>query len=88
MSRVNTLNMDGKRKKRAGGWLATTPAYKKAYVVLQEPVSLPDNLFPFNFFEAEEQKMKEQEEKEKQEIVQRTKFKRRHRIPNKSEPSI
>ena len=45
--------------------MATTPAYKKAYVVLQEPVSLPDNLFPFNFFEAEEQKMKEQEEVQK-----------------------
>lgn len=46
--------------------MATTAAYKKAYVVLREPISLPDNLFPFNFFEEEERRAQEQEDKEKQ----------------------
>eukprot|EP00250_Pteridium_aquilinum_P034651 c7884_g1_i1 orf=380-811(-) len=71
VSKVNTLNYDGKRKRRAGGWMATTPAYKKAYVVLQEPISLPDNLFPFNFFEEEERRAKEQEDKEREVAIER-----------------
>jgi len=52
VAKVNTLNMEGK-KKRAKGNLAfyRRPDYKKAYVTLKEPVSLPDNLFPLNMME-------------------------------------
>ncbi|MCO5608738.1 hypothetical protein L7F22_062953 [Adiantum nelumboides] len=68
VSKVNTMNYDGKRKRRGGGWMATTPPYKKAYVVLREPVSLPGNLFPFNLLdklnqESEEEKAKEAEKR-------------------------
>jgi large subunit ribosomal protein L23 len=57
VAKVNTLNMEGK-KKRAKGSLAfyRRPDYKKAYVTLKEPVSLPANLFPLNMMkEAEEE---------------------------------
>lgn len=49
VERVNTLNMEGK-KKRARGSVAfyRRPDYKKAYVTLKEPVTLPAHLFPFN----------------------------------------
>lgn len=49
VERVNTLNMEGK-KKRARGSVAfyRRPDYKKAYVTLKEPVTLPPHLFPFN----------------------------------------
>lgn len=79
VSKVNTLNMDGKKKKRAGGWLLSSPAYKKAYVVLKNPISLPDNLFPFNFFEEEERKMQELEEPGKKQVVNRSRYRRGRR---------
>ncbi|KAI5059446.1 hypothetical protein GOP47_0025765, partial [Adiantum capillus-veneris] len=69
VSKVNTLNYDGKRKRRAGGWMATTAPYKKAYVILQEPVSLPENLFPFNMFD----KLKQAQDKDKVEIAEKRK---------------
>ncbi|CAM6034464.1 unnamed protein product [Sphagnum compactum] len=52
VAKVNTLNMEGK-KKRARGSVAyyRRPDYKKAYVTLKEPVTLPANLFPFNMAE-------------------------------------
>ncbi|XP_024386517.1 uncharacterized protein [Physcomitrium patens] len=55
VAKVNTLNMEGK-KKRAKGSLAfyRRPDYKKAYVTLKEPVSLPANLFPLNMVKEEE----------------------------------
>eukprot|EP00249_Psilotum_nudum_P004071 c17598_g1_i2 orf=167-439(+) len=54
VAKVNTLNMDGKRRRLPGGWLLKKPDYKKAYVVLRNPISLPDNLFPFNWLKEQE----------------------------------
>ncbi|KAJ4716895.1 50S ribosomal protein L23 [Melia azedarach] len=38
VERVNTLNMQGKKKRR-GGRLISRPNYKKAYVTLKKPIS-------------------------------------------------
>lgn len=47
--KVNTLNMEGKKKRTKGTILYhRRPDYKKAYVTLKEPVTLPANLFPYN----------------------------------------
>ncbi|CAN6479234.1 unnamed protein product [Victoria cruziana] len=49
---VRTLNMEGKKKKR-GGIVFAKPDYKKAYVTLKQPLSLPSNLFPIGLVEEE-----------------------------------
>lgn len=60
VEKVQTLNMQGKKKRR-GGIVFAKPDYKKAYVTLKHPVTLPPNLFPINLFE-EEKEAKQQEE--------------------------
>jgi len=60
VEKVQTLNMQGKKKRR-GGIVFAKPDYKKAYVTLKHPVTLPPNLFPINLFD-EEKDAKQQEE--------------------------
>lgn len=60
VEKVQTLNMQGKKKRR-GGIVFAKPDYKKAYVTLKHPVTLPPNLFPINLFD-EEKEAKQQEE--------------------------
>ncbi|KAG2238656.1 hypothetical protein Bca52824_092050 [Brassica carinata] len=50
IEKVNTLNMDGKKKKR-GGLLIAKADYKKAYVTLKHPLSISSDLFPVKFVE-------------------------------------
>ncbi|CAH8304422.1 unnamed protein product [Eruca vesicaria subsp. sativa] len=50
IEKVNTLNMDGKKKKR-GGLLIAKADYKKAYVTLKRPLSISSDLFPVKFVE-------------------------------------
>ncbi|XP_074308733.1 uncharacterized protein LOC141643461 [Silene latifolia] len=45
VKKVETLNMEGKKKKR-GGILLAKPDYKKAYVTLKYPLSISPDLFP------------------------------------------
>ncbi|KMT08788.1 hypothetical protein BVRB_6g135120 [Beta vulgaris subsp. vulgaris] len=45
VEKVQTLNMEGKKKKR-GGILLAKPDYKKAYVTLKSPLSISPDLFP------------------------------------------
>ncbi|GMN33774.1 hypothetical protein TIFTF001_004337 [Ficus carica] len=52
VSKVETLNMEGKKKKR-GGLLLARPDYKKAYVTLRRPLSLSPDLFPIRVVEEE-----------------------------------
>lgn len=50
VEKVNTLNMDGKKKKR-GGLLIAKADYKKAYITLKNPLSISRDLFPVKFIE-------------------------------------
>ncbi|KAL1190337.1 hypothetical protein V5N11_016720 [Cardamine amara subsp. amara] len=50
VEKVNTLNMDGKKKKR-GGLLIAKADYKKAYVTLRNPLSISRDLFPVKYIE-------------------------------------
>ncbi|KAJ0252413.1 Uncharacterized protein HA466_0132070 [Hirschfeldia incana] len=50
VEKVNTLNMDGKKKKR-GGLLIAKADYKKAYVTLKNPLSISRDLFPVKYIE-------------------------------------
>lgn len=52
VEKVHTLNMEGKKKKR-GGMLIARPDYKKAYVVLKNPLSIDPDLFPIRVIEEE-----------------------------------
>ncbi|XP_052729955.1 LOW QUALITY PROTEIN: uncharacterized protein LOC108329440 [Vigna angularis] len=45
IEKVQTLNMEGKKKKRGGLFIAK-PDYKKAYVTLQNPLSISRDLYP------------------------------------------
>lgn len=60
VEKVQTLNMQGKKKHR-GGIVLSKPDYKKAYVTLKHPLTLPPHLFPINIFE-EGKEDKQQEE--------------------------
>ncbi|CAM6084540.1 unnamed protein product [Calypogeia fissa] len=52
VEKVHTLNMEGKKKlNRKSGTHYRRLDYKKAYVVLKNPVSLPKDVFPPNAFE-------------------------------------
>lgn len=53
VEKVHTLNMEGKKKlNRKSGTYYRRPDYKKAYVVLKNPISLPKDVFPLNALEA------------------------------------
>ncbi|KAJ7514310.1 hypothetical protein O6H91_23G038400 [Diphasiastrum complanatum] len=56
VEKVNTLNMDGKKKmNRRKGFFYREPAYKKAYVILKNPVTLSKDLFPLNALSTEKE---------------------------------
>ncbi|KAL3631368.1 hypothetical protein CASFOL_024352 [Castilleja foliolosa] len=59
VEKVQTLNMDGKKKKR-GGLLIARPDYKKAYVTLRNPLSLNPDLFPIKVIAEEKKNMNKQ----------------------------
>ncbi|XP_057841117.2 uncharacterized protein LOC131050841 [Cryptomeria japonica] len=61
VEKVQTLNMQGKHKRR-GGFVYYKPDYKKAYVTLKNPISLPPNLYPINIFQEEKEAKKQKEE--------------------------
>eukprot|EP00245_Coleochaete_scutata_P017949 TRINITY_DN9076_c0_g1_i1.p1 TRINITY_DN9076_c0_g1~~TRINITY_DN9076_c0_g1_i1.p1 ORF type:complete len:115 (-),score=24.14 TRINITY_DN9076_c0_g1_i1:185-529(-) len=46
IAKVDTLNMEGKKKRTPSGFVRR-PDYKKAYVTLKEPVTLSNKLFPY-----------------------------------------
>lgn len=56
VEKVQTLNMDGKKKKRGGLFIAK-PDYKKAYVTLRNPLSISPDLFPIRVIEEEKKNM-------------------------------
>ncbi|KAJ4953900.1 hypothetical protein NE237_030732 [Protea cynaroides] len=59
VEKVQTLNMEGKKKKR-GGILIAKPDYKKAYVTLKNPLSISPDLFPIRIVEEERQRINKQ----------------------------
>ncbi|KAF7834293.1 large subunit ribosomal protein L23 [Senna tora] len=59
VEKVQTLNMDGKKKKY-GGILIAKPDYKKAYVTLRTPLSLSPDLFPLRMIEEEKRRVNKQ----------------------------
>ncbi|PIN18928.1 putative mitochondrial ribosomal protein L23 [Handroanthus impetiginosus] len=59
VEKVQTLNMEGKKKKR-GGLLIAKPDYKKAYVTLRRPLSINPDLFPIRVIEEEKKNISKQ----------------------------
>ncbi|KAK6150420.1 hypothetical protein DH2020_015352 [Rehmannia glutinosa] len=59
VEKVQTLNMEGKKKKR-GGLLIAKPDYKKAYVTLRNPLSINPDLFPIRVIEEEKKNINKQ----------------------------
>ncbi|XP_017245012.1 uncharacterized protein LOC108216694 isoform X1 [Daucus carota subsp. sativus] len=59
VEKVQTLNMDGKKKKR-GGILIAKPDYKKAYVTLRNPLSISPDLFPIRLIEEDKKNLNKQ----------------------------
>lgn len=59
VEKVQTLNMQGKKKKR-GGLLIAKPDYKKAYVTLKNPLSINPELFPIKVIEEDKKNMSKQ----------------------------
>lgn len=61
MEKVETLNMEGKKKKR-GGLLLAKPDYKKAFVTLTSPLSINPELFPIRAVEDDKKSMNKESE--------------------------
>ncbi|KAH9605021.1 hypothetical protein KSS87_012898 [Heliosperma pusillum] len=59
VEKVQTLNMDGKKKKR-GGILLAKPDYKKAYVTLKYPLSISPDLFPIKVIKEDKEELDRQ----------------------------
>ena len=59
VEKVQTLNREGKKKKR-GGLLIARPDYKKAYVTLKTPLSISPELYPIRIIEEEKRQMSKQ----------------------------
>lgn len=59
VEKVQTLNMEGKKKKR-GGILLAKPDYKKAYVTLKSPLSISPDLFPIKVIEEDKKELNKQ----------------------------
>lgn len=59
VEKVQTLNMDGKKKKR-GGLLFAKPDYKKAYVTLKYPLSISPDLYPIRLIEEDKKSLNKQ----------------------------
>ncbi|KAL9245745.1 hypothetical protein vseg_019362 [Gypsophila vaccaria] len=59
VEKVQTLNMEGKKKKR-GGILLAKPDYKKAYVTLKSPLSISPDLFPIKVIREDKEELDRQ----------------------------
>ncbi|KAL9316189.1 hypothetical protein ACSQ67_017190 [Phaseolus vulgaris] len=59
VEKVQTLNMEGKKKKR-GGVLIAKPDYKKAYVTLKNPLSISPDLYPIRIIEEDKKRLNKQ----------------------------
>lgn len=59
VEKVQTLNMEGKKKKR-GGLLIARPDYKKAYVTLKNSLSISTDLYPIRIIEEDKRTMSKQ----------------------------
>ncbi|RAL43963.1 unnamed protein product [Cuscuta campestris] len=81
VEKVQTLNMDGKKKKR-GGLLIAKPDYKKAYVTLKNPLSISPDLYPISLIEQYKQ---EARAKLKSSIVEDGEPKKMHWLEEKKE---
>lgn len=79
VEKVQTLNMDGKKKKR-GGLLIAKPDYKKAYVTLKNPLSISSDLYPVRILEEEK---KNTSKKSKSSIVEDDEPKKMHWLDGK-----
>ncbi|KAM7513617.1 hypothetical protein LguiA_003200 [Lonicera macranthoides] len=79
VEKVETLNMDGKKKKR-GGLLIAKPDYKKAYVTLRNPLSLSPDLYPIRVIEEERRNLTKQS---KSSFVENGEAKKSHWLDNK-----
>ncbi|KAJ8765612.1 hypothetical protein K2173_014734 [Erythroxylum novogranatense] len=58
-TRVRTLNMEGRKRKR-GGLLIAKPDYKKAYVTLGIPLFVSPHIFPLKALADEKERMNKQ----------------------------
>ncbi|MCD7460219.1 hypothetical protein HAX54_043107 [Datura stramonium] len=81
VEKVQTLNMDGKKKKR-GGLLIAKPDYKKAYVTLKNPLSISPDLFPIRMIQEEKKNMSK---KSKSSIVEDDEPKKMHWLEEKKD---
>ncbi|KAK6775034.1 hypothetical protein RDI58_026035 [Solanum bulbocastanum] len=81
VEKVQTLNMDGKKKKR-GGLLIAKPDYKKAYVTLRNPLSISPDLFPIGVIQEEKKNMSK---KSKSSIVEDDEPKKMHWLDEKKD---
>ncbi|XP_055818854.1 uncharacterized protein LOC129887695 [Solanum dulcamara] len=81
VEKVQTLNMDGKKKKR-GGLLIAKPDYKKAYVTLKYPLSISPDLFPIRVIQEEKMNMSK---KSKSSIVEDDEPKKMHWLDEKKD---
>ncbi|XP_021714173.1 uncharacterized protein LOC110682211 [Chenopodium quinoa] len=59
VEKVQTLNMEGKKKQR-GGILLAKPDYKKAFVTLKTPLSISPDLFPIKVIEDDKKELNKQ----------------------------
>ncbi|XP_047158662.1 uncharacterized protein LOC124829237 [Vigna umbellata] len=59
VEKVQTLNMEGKKKKR-GGLLIAKPDYKKAYATLKNPLSISPDLYPIRIIEEDKKRVNKQ----------------------------
>ncbi|GAB2278576.1 hypothetical protein Dimus_013253 [Dionaea muscipula] len=74
VAKVETLNMEGKKKKR-GGLVLSKPDYKKAYVTLNSPLSISPDLFPIRMIQEEKRAVNKQS---KTSIVEEAERKKTH----------
>ncbi|KAK3008919.1 hypothetical protein RJ639_014701 [Escallonia herrerae] len=80
VEKVQTLNMDGKKKKR-GGLLIAKPDYKKAYVTLKNPLSISPDLYPIRLIQEDKKNMAQS--KSRSSVVEDGEPRKSHWLDNK-----
>ena len=81
VEKVQTLNMEGKKKKR-GGLLIAKPDYKKAYVTLKNPLSISPDLYPIRIIEEDNKRINKQT---KSSVVEKETHDRSHWLDDRKE---
>jgi len=81
VEKVQTLNMEGKKKKW-DGLLITKPDYKKAYVTLKNPFSISPYLYPIRIIKKDKKRVNNQT---KSNIVEEETHARSHWLNDKKE---